>query len=165
MAQLIRSVALGFTAFVLLAFSCVDAETERPTYEVGEPGVLVIRNPSRLPMAIGLCDFASYQERLPGRWVPIPFPRPPCVSGTGSEGKHTLFLYELIPPKGSTRIEFPTALLQSTPGVMRVLQGVSVACEFPHEPGEPLMCNGVERITTDPVVVFEPGTTDIVEGT
>jgi hypothetical protein len=154
---------LGFTAFVLFAFSCVDAEVERPTYEVGEAGVLVIRNPSRLPMAIGRCDPASYQERLPGRWVPDPFPRPPCVSGTGSDANHTLLLYELIPPKGSTRIEFPTNWLRSKPGVMRVLQQVSVACEFPRKPDAPLMCNGVERITTDPVVVFEPGTTDTVE--
>lgn len=162
MTPFFRCVTLSLIASLLLAFSCVEAEVERPTYEVGEPGVLVIRNPGRLPMAIGGCNPTFYQERLPGRWVFDPFLRLSCAFFTDLEGKHTLSGYELILPKSSIRLEFPTDWLQSQPGIMRILQRVSVACEFPRHPDEPITCSGVEIITTDPVVIFEPGTSETI---
>ena len=158
----IRLASLIVIAAPILAFSCVEAVVEQPTYEVGEPGVLIIRNPSRLPMAIGGCNPASYQERLPGRWIPDGFIRPACVFSTDLDGNHELVNYELIPPRGSIKIDFPTDWLRSRPGVMRVLQRVSVACEFPRDSDESVICHGVEEITTDPVVIFEPGSTDTV---
>ena len=160
MTPFLRFVTLSLAASVVLAFSCVEAEVERPTYEVGEAGVLIIHNPSKLPMAIGGCNPVFYQERLPGRWVPDSFIRPACVFFTDLNGKHTLANFKLIPPKASTRILFPTNWLQSEPGIMRILQRVSVACEKPGDPDSPLTCNGVEVITTDPVVILEPGTTE-----
>ncbi len=163
MKPIFRLAALSLIVLALTAFSCVDFEVEHPTYEIGETGVLIIRNPSRLPMAIGGCNPTSYQERLPGRWVPDPFLRLACAFFTDLDGNHTLYGYDLIPPKSSTEIEFPTDWLQSKPGMMRVLQRVSTACDYPSEPGEPIKCRRFETITTDPVVIFESGTTDTVE--
>ena len=68
------------TALTLLVLlSCVVGKVERPTYELGETGMLIVRNPSRFPMAIGGCNPTFYQERMPGRWVPDPLLRPACV--------------------------------------------------------------------------------------
>ena len=163
--KIVRPATVSMIALIgvaTLAFSCVEAKVERPSYEVGEQGVLIIRNPSRFPMAVGGCNPSSYQERLPGRWVPDSLLRPACAFVTEPNGRHSLSQYELIQPRGSIRIAFPTDWLRATPGIMRVLQRVSVGCEFPLNAGDPIICHGVEQITTDPVVIFEPGTTEVV---
>ena len=148
---------------LLLLLSCVEAEVAEPTYEVGQPGTLIIRNGGALHMAVGGCNPVFYQERLPGRWVLDGFIRPACAFFTSIDGTHTLYRYTLIPPHGSIEVQFPTDWLASTPGIMRVSHRVSTLCEPPAEEGAPLTCRGVEGVTTDPIVIFEPGTTETID--
>ena len=156
---LLRTTASLSMLFVL---GFAESEVERPIYEMGETGVLVVRNRSRLPMAIGGCNPTSYQERLPGRWVPDPFIRPACVFTASPDGRHTLEHYQLIRPGGSVIIPIPTDWVGETPAIIRVIQRVSVACERRKRSTRPLNCRGFETITTDPVVVVEPGTTEVI---
>ena len=153
---------LGFSFLAVILLSCVEARVEQPTYEFGETGTLIVHNPSRFPMAIGGCNPSYYQERLPGRWVSDPLIRPACVFHSEPGGRHTLTNYQLIRPKQSLDVAFSTAWVAATPAIIRVLQRVSTGCEAVATPGEPLTCHAVEVITTDPVIVFEQGTSDVV---
>ena len=160
MTRLLRLGALTLAVLPLLAFSCAEVSVESPTYEIGEIGLLRIRNPSNFPMAVGGCTL--FQERLPGRWVTDRISSPACLFAPASDGEHILAEYELIPPKQSLKIEFPTDWLESEPGVMRIIQRVSVGCDFPKDLGDPITCRRVDEIETDPVVVMKPGTSDTV---
>ncbi len=144
----------------LLALGCAKVKVERPTYELGETGILTVANPSILPMALGGCRPSFYQERLPGRWVPTG--ELPCSLYSVPNSEHVLNEYVVIPPGGSVEVEFPTDWVQSTPAIIRIVQHVSTACEPPKTPGEPLTCHRAEELTTDPVVILEPGTTDTI---
>lgn len=143
-----------------LALGCARLEAEEPTYELGEMGVLVVVNPSPLPMALGHCRPSFYQERLPGRWVPTG-PQP-CGLYTSPNREHVLDQYVIIPAGGSVEVRFPTDWVQSTPAIIRIVQRVSTACEPPRTPGEPLKCHRAEQLTSDPIVIFEAGTTDTI---
>lgn len=146
----------------LLATTCAEVKVDRPSFEVGESGSMTIENPTPYLMAIGGCNPVFYQQRLPGRWVPDPFIRPACVFSTDPDGGHTLRSPLLIPPHGKVTLGFPTDWLSSTPGIMRVLQRVSVGCR-PLDPStNTVRCRAAEQLVTPPIVIFEPGTTDTV---
>jgi hypothetical protein len=150
---------------MLMANRCAQFEVADPSYEIGEAGVLIIRNPSPLPMAIGGCNPVFYEERLPGRWVGDGFLRLACAFFTSLDGEHELQAPRIIPPHGEIEVGFPTDWLSSSPGIMRVRQRVSLGCtptnSNPRWPDE-VTCRRVEVIVTDPIVVFEPGTTETV---
>lgn len=155
----LRRVAL-LPSFMLLALGCAKVKVEQTTYELGETGVLIVVNPSPLPMALGSCRPSFYQERLPGRWVPNG--QPPCSLVVAPNAEHVLNEYVLIPPGGSVEVDFPTNWVRSTPAIVRIVQRVSTACEPPETPGEPLKCHRAEELTTDPIIIFEPGTTNTI---
>jgi len=94
-----------------------------------------------------------------------PVIRPACVFFAEADGRHTLDggRYRLIPPGGSARVEFPTDRVRATPAIIRVLQRVSTVCEPVKSPGDPITCHAHEVVTTDPVAIFEPGTSEAVE--
>lgn len=148
---------------MLMGSNCARSEVAAPSYEVGEPGVLIIRNPSPLSMAIGGCNPVFYEERLPGRWVLDGFIRPTCAFGTDEDGRHDIQRPLIIPPHGEVEVTFPTDWLISSPGIMRVYQRVSVGCRPTPGLHDPVTCRGIQTIVTDPIVIFEAGTTDVRE--
>ena len=144
---------------LLMGSHCAESEVAAPSYEVGEPGVLIVRNPSPQTMAIGGCNPVFYEERLPGRWVPDGFIRPACAFGTREDGQHEIWYPLLIPPHGEVEVQFPTGWLLSTPGIMRVLHRVSVNRAQHADRTDVVTCGGVDSIVTDPIVIFEAATT------
>lgn len=155
-----RAFALLALVFVVSGSTCSRSEFASPTYELGEPGVLIIRNPSTHGMAIGGCNPSFYQERLPGRWVPDPLARPACVFFIREGEPHILPATGFIPPGGSIEVSFPTGWLSQVPGIMRVLHRVSLGCRAAPQFPANVACSAVEQLVTEPLVVFEPGTTD-----
>jgi hypothetical protein len=141
----------------------MEAEPEQHIYDLGETGFLVIRNVSDENVAVGGCNPSFYEERFSGRWVPDPLFRPACAFYTNLDGSHELGgRYELIPPRASIRVPFPTWWVSETPGVIRVRHRLSVGCEVPTESGAPLYCSGVTGLVSDPILIVEPGTGETV---
>lgn len=144
-----------------LALACTESEFEKPSYEVGEVGNLLVTNPSPLSMAIGGCNPQFIEIREPGRWVSPPtLIHSACAFATSLDGSHTLSRYELIPPGETLAVKFGTRFVEETPSILRLRQRVSIGCDSPAAPGDPILCRAVEHIVTGPIVVFEPGTTD-----
>lgn len=156
--------SVGAVAVCLLALlSCVEAEPERHIYDRGATGFLVIRNLSRELMAVGGCNPAFYEERVPGHWLSDPLIRPACVFYTDIDGSHELDRYDLILPGSSLRVPFPTGWISGAESVIRVRQRVSLGCRAPIVRGEPLHCSGVAQLVSEPILIVEPGTAEAVE--
>jgi hypothetical protein len=146
----------------VVACDSADHEVGSPTYEFGESGIVTIHNPTDQYMAHGGCNPNYYLERLPGRWVPDPLIRLACAFWTDENGRHELqYRYTLIPPGGSLDIGFPTDWVASLPAIIRVLIRISKGCTLPAIESDPIVCEGVDVIKTDPIVVFEPGTSEV----
>jgi hypothetical protein len=139
----------------------VDAEPEQRIYDRGEIGVLVIHNFGREPVAVGGCNPSHYEERIASHWMPDPLLRLACAFGTSADGSHELDRYEIIRPRSSLRVSFPTHWINGAEGVIRVKHRVSVGCGRPRR-GRPLRCSGVAQLVSDPILIVEPGTADAV---
>jgi hypothetical protein len=88
---------------------------------------------------------------------------PGCVFGTKPDGSHTLdSFYQVLLPKQTIEIPFRTRFIEAEPALIRVTQRISVGCETPRESGGSIACSGVDYFVTDPIPVFEPGTTESV---
>ena len=154
---------LSIVAVGLLGlFARVEAEPERRIYDRGEIGILVIRNFTRKPIAFGGCNPTIYQERVLGHWISDPLLRPACVSGTRPDGSHELERYEIIRPRSSIRVPFPTDWISEAEAVIRVRLRVSIGCHPPKK-DEPLHCSGVSLHVSDPILIVEPGTAEAFE--
>ncbi len=157
-----RTRALLLVGSLTAALSCVEGEVDRIVYEVGESGTLFLANPSPFPAAIGGCNPMYFEERVIGMWVPDGFLRPACVFGTATDGSHTLDRYQIIPPRGTLAVHFGIYPADAFPAVRRIRHRVSTGCDRPLRDGAPITCRGVESVLTDPFVVLEPGTKDVI---
>lgn len=141
--------------------SCVESEPERPIYDRGEIGVLLIRNPTDDLMAIGGCNPVHGFERVASRWIPDGLMRLACVDfGTAPDGSHELSRYQLIRPQSVTRVGFATDWISQPEATIRFHHRVSVGCRRPAARGGPLQCSGSIQLVSDPILVVEPGTAD-----
>ena len=141
----------------LLLLSCVEGETDKVSYEIGETGILRLTNTSHVRMAIGGCNPQFIEQREPGRWVPAPLTIAACAFGTRPDGSHSLDgRYQLLLPQQTIEIPFPTRFIEAEPALIRVTQRISVGCEPLRNSDGPLACRGVHYFVTDPIPIFGP---------
>ena len=158
------------------ALGCVEVSTDRTVYEVGDTIEMVVQNNTPLDAALLIGDSCRQlmQVRAPGEW------RSPrgvgSVAGCRNVPQEAGGAYALderatlVAPGASVNVPFSTRAISphpdpsfdSAPAILRVGSTVFSACSRSDLNGseQTIRCRRRDLIFSEPVVVFQPGTSE-----
>jgi hypothetical protein len=167
---------LAFLVLATTGFTCAEISTDKTAYEVGDEIQLIISKRTSEYMALSgdtSCHSHIY-VRGPGAWHQprgVAFQAGCLHIIQNPDGSRVLYQsFTAIPPKGQAIVGFPTRFisvtddpnLDSVPAILRIAHEVFTACDRPSREGNRIHCRDAQTLTSDPVVVFRPGTIDVV---
>lgn len=155
-----RAAGLCSIAIALLALVGCDLEAEPEATVVDKGSVVRVAIENTTGANIGISEgcwgHSTYQERLPGRWVPAPFFYCQAIESPPFRTSD----YQIARPGEALSVDIPTSWVGELPAVVRGNYVVRTGCTAP-ENGL-FDCEDSTVLTTDPVLLVEPGTADTV---